>query len=79
MNPSGQLAAATGSMSIVTALGISIGWFLDLWDIKATNEQAGALGILLFPFTHFWFLKLGAHMDSQQPKDRRNGDTEAVK
>lgn len=80
MNQSSQLAAATGSMGVVSALGITIQWVFGLIGIAATTDQAAALAILLFPVVHYYFLKLGAHMDSQQPKDRRNGDiTEAVK
>ncbi len=74
MNQSNQLAAATGSMGVVSALGITIQWMLGLIQITATTDQAAALAILLFPIVHFWFLKLGAHMDSQQPKDRRVED-----
>ena len=74
MNQSTQLANATGAMSIVTALGISLGWFLGVFEIKATAEQAGALGILMFPFVQYLFMKLGAHMDSKEPQNRRNGE-----
>ena len=74
MNPSSQIAIATGSMSIVTALGISLGWFLGIFEIKATAEQAGALGILMFPFIQILFMKIGASLDDKQPKDRRSDD-----
>ena len=74
MNQSGQLAAATGSMGVVSALGITLQWILGLFSITATTDQSAALAILLFPVVHFWFMKLGARMDAQQPKDRRTED-----
>ena len=74
MNPSGQIASATGSVGIVSALGIVAQWALGLFAITITNDQAAALSILLFPFAHLLFMKMGARMDAQQPKDRRNGD-----
>lgn len=74
MNQSNQLAQATGSMGIVTALGITLQWLLGLLQVTATTDQAAALAILLFPFVHYAFLKLGAHMDSKEPQNRRNGE-----
>ena len=74
MSQSNQLASATGSMGVVSALGISIQWILGLLHVTVTNDQAAALAILMFPIVHLGFLKLGAHMDAQQPKDRRAAD-----
>ena len=74
MNQSNQLAQATGSMGIVTALGITLQWFLGLIQIAVTTDQAAALAILLFPLVHYAFLRLGAHMDSKEPHNRRNGE-----
>ena len=74
MNQSGQLAAATGSMGVVSALGITLQWVLGLFSITATTDQAAALAILLFPVVHFYFMKLGERMDARQPKDRRADD-----
>ena len=61
-------------MSVVTALGISIGWLLYTLGLKATDAQADALGILIFPFVHLAFIRLGVYLDKQEPKDRRPGD-----
>ena len=74
MNQSSQLAQATGSMGVVSALGISLQWGFALLEIAVTAEQAAALAILLFPIVHFAFLKLGAHMDAKEPQNRRNGE-----
>ena len=74
MNQSSQLASATGSMGVVSALGISIQWALVLLEIAVTAEQAAALAILLFPVVHLGFLRLGTHMDSKEPQNRRNGE-----
>lgn len=74
MNQSTQLASATGSMGVVSALGISLQWLLGLLQIAVTADQAAALAILLFPMVHYGFLRFGAHMDSKEPTDRRNSD-----
>ena len=74
MNPSGQLASATGSVGIVSAIGIVAQWVLGLFTITITNDQAAALSILLFPFAHLLFIKVGASLDDRQPRDRRPGD-----
>ena len=79
MNQSNQLASATSSMGIVSALGISIQWLLISLEIAITAEQAAALAILLFPVIHMGFLKLGAHMDSKEPQNRRNGEAKETK
>ena len=64
-------------MGIVSALGISLQWAFSLLEIAVTAEQAAALAILLFPVVHMGFLKLGAHMDSKEPQNRRNGEAKA--
>ena len=74
MNPSSQLASATGSMGMVSALSIALQWGLGLIPVAVTNDQAAALSILLFPFAHLLFMKVGANLDEKQPKDRRPGD-----
>lgn len=81
MNQSNQLAQATGSMGIVSALGIAIQWGLGLLHITVTNDQAAALSILMFPFIHLVFIRIGAKIDREsEARDRRATDArEAVK
>jgi len=75
MSQSGQLANATGSMGIVSALGITIQWMFSLGDVTVSNEQAAALSILMFPVVHLVFIKIGAMIDRQQvPLTRRGSD-----
>lgn len=66
MNQSGQLATATGSMGIVSALGIALQWALGLLGLTVTGEQAAALSILIFPAVHLIFIKISIRIDAEQ-------------
>ena len=62
-------------MGIVSALGITLQWGLGLAGLLVTNDQAAAMSILLFPFVHLMFIKIGVAIDRQQvPMQRRAND-----
>lgn len=65
-----SVAAGTGKVAMTVALGtaIQMGLFY-LGDTGITNEQSGALSILLYPFVEMAYNKLGVKLP--------NGDTAA--
>lgn len=71
MNQSGQLAQATGSMGITSALGIAIQWAMGLVHVTVNAEQAAALAILLFPLIHLIFIRIGSKIDAEQAAQTR--------
>lgn len=66
MNNSNQLAASTGLMGIVSALSVAIQWALTYLGIGINAEQAGALGVLLYPLVHLFFLRISRCIDKEQ-------------
>ena len=67
MGVTGQLASATGSMGLTTALAVVIQWLLPVYmGVSISGEQAGALSVLLYPFVHLVFLRVAKRIEKEQ-------------
>ena len=66
MNQSNQLATATGSMGLVSALSVAVQWLLTYFGITISAEQAGAVSVLLYPFVHLVFIRISKRIDKEQ-------------
>lgn len=59
---SGSLASGTGMTAITIALATAV-QVIDYWvfgeHASLTNEQAGAFAVLLYPFVHLFYAKIG--------------------
>lgn len=66
MNQANQLATATGSMGLVSALSVAIQWLLTYFGMTINAEQAGAVSVLLYPFVHLVFIRISKRIDKEQ-------------
>lgn len=58
----GQVAIGVGAMGMTQALGTMLQlalYWASSGQVGVTNEQAGQLGVLLYPFFHYLLLRMG--------------------